>query len=160
MTGNVLIRFAVQLSDKSSPVIHILQLRKISRDSDSTFNELFQQLSHDKTFESSSFDITNKYLQSIEISGTRHGYCEELVVLVSDLDSKQVLYYNQFLSVQQLKFIFRLRTLSSPKIFNCPIHGHIKYDMKTITDCLAFLAYRVNSSRYLCNCALQFSNSL
>ena len=160
MNDNVLIRFAVQLSDKSSPVIHISQLKMIDRSSDSTLNELFQQLSHDKTFESSSFDVTNKYLLSIEISGIKKGCSEHLILLVTDLDSKQSLYFDQFQSVQQLKFIFRLRTLSSPKIFNCPIHGHIKYDMKSITDFLAFLAYQIHSSRYLCNCALQFSNSL
>ena len=126
MNDNVLIRFAVQLSDKSSPVIHISQLKMIDRSSDSTLNELFQQLSHDKTFESSSFDVTNKYLLSIEISGIKKGCSEHLILLVTDLDSKQSLYFDQFQSVQQLKFIFRLRTLSSPKIFNCPIHGHIK----------------------------------
>lgn len=122
----MLVQFAVRLSDKSSPVIHPSQLRQIAPRGDCTFTALFQQLSEDGTFESSSFDIGNKSLQSIEISGLKQDNSGNLTLIVVDFNSSQSLYFNQFLTVRELKFIFRLRVFSSPKIFNCPIHGHIK----------------------------------
>ena len=124
----VLISVGVHLSEEQNPWTKESRTRSIVGDDQSTFAALFELLSEDKTFESLSLDTKTRSLLRIQMNGTMRGdSSKDLSLEVTDFDEKLNLYFGYFTTIASMKFIFSTtRRGPQPKVFNCPIHGHIK----------------------------------
>lgn len=123
----VLITAATQLTDKSSPILHPSHFTAIKEDDVTTFTSLFRTLSEQNIFSAISFDTANKTLITIQMTGKdKSDESQELSLAITEFESEVSAYLLYFSVLIAIKFIFRPTTLLSQKVFNCPIHGHIK----------------------------------
>ena len=126
---DIVVTAATQLTDKTSPTSHSSTLIVLDQDGSDirTFSSLFQFLTEQNTFDAISFDIKNKTLIAIQVSGIdKTDPTQTLTLAVTELESKCQRHFKFFSTVTAIKFIFRPTKLLSQKVFNCPIHGHIK----------------------------------
>lgn len=126
-TYRLLITVGLQLIDKSCPSVYPAQMKSLRVDEQLTIAQLFDQLSEDRTFESLSFDIKRRHLVTVHIIGKERDHVNtNLCLAVTDFEEKLQAQLNVFSEVISIKFIFREIKVSPLKVFNCPIHGHIK----------------------------------
>ena len=131
MTSNItyrlLISVGLQLIDKSCPSVYPSQLKSIGVEQQLSISQLFEQLSEDGTFESLSFDTKTRNLVTVHIFGKeKDDINASLCLAVTDFEEKLQAQLSLFSTVTSIKFIFREMKVPPVKVFNCPIHGHIK----------------------------------
>jgi hypothetical protein len=127
ITYRLLITVGLQLIDLSCPSVYPSQLKSLSIDQRLSISDLFRQLSEDGTFESLSFDTKKRHLITVHILGKeKDNINASLCLAVTDFDEKLHTQLGFFSAVTSIKFIFREMKVPLVKVFNCPIHGHIK----------------------------------
>ena len=126
---NMMVTAAVKQEDGTSPSVHSSFLYTFKSVRDITLRDLYGILSGNNNLNKKiSFDIENKTLIAIRISALNLDNEKTIIDIKGDEDLKRhVSNFFQFLSGDMIvKLIFRLNKVFQPKIFNCPIHGHIK----------------------------------
>jgi hypothetical protein len=127
ITYRLLITVGLQLIDLSCPSVYPSQMKSLSIDQRLSISDLFRQLSEDGTFESLSFDTKKRHLITVHIFGKeKDDINASLCLAVTDFDEKLHTQLFFFSAVTSIKFIFREMKVPPVKVFNCPIHGHIK----------------------------------
>ena len=122
------ISVGLDLPEELSPWSYQFRMKSIVGDDQSTFAAYFELLCEDKTFESLSMDTKTRSLVRIQMDGSKkEDSRKDLTCVVTDFEHKLHMYFDYFTTVASIKFIFSTaRKGPQPKVFNCPIHGHIK----------------------------------
>lgn len=124
---NVLIAAGLQILDKIDPTIFPSYISSIGDDDESTLSQLYTKFDGEGMFKSLLIDTSLRSLVMIQISGAQKSDRNtSQTVVATDYNETLRSHKTYFASVTSLKFIFCRPNILPPKVFNCPIHGHIK----------------------------------
>ena len=124
---HVLVTAALQILDKIDPTIFPSFIRSIADDDESTLSQLFTKFEEQGMFKSLLIDTSLRSLVTIQIFGAQKSDKNvSQTIAVTDFNANLKSYRTYFSSITSLKFIFCQQKHMPPKVFNCPIHGHIK----------------------------------
>ena len=124
---HVLVTAGLQILNKIDPTIFPSFISSIVDNDESTLSQLFTKFDEEGMFKSLLIDTNLRSLVTIQISGTQEYDRNTYHTLaVTDFNEKLRSFRVHFSTVTSLKFIFYQPKILPPKVFNCPIHGHIK----------------------------------